>query len=287
MQVGGEQVGYAEGDGIAGAGGVADLNEAGGGLLGDAECEAGGAAHEYLGWVAVDQNGGQYAGLLDGERAEMVAGELDFAGGQCGGGIDGVDARGGGAADLAEVGDISDPQVQERGYTQSIQAGGYIIEHDAPACGEFFELADREGFGDIEKAEEDESDEGVTPVGVAAEEGDSLAGNFVDDDELRVVAAGLAGDDGRGGDAEKKREGDGGDEREEQGLRSGVSELGAGEPEQDGGDGAPGAGTGLAEAGAEEGGDGPGPEGFVGGGFCTGYGGTRIRGHRFRGTLSI
>ena len=42
----------------------------------------------------------------------------------------------------------------------------------------------------------------MTPVGGAAEEGDPLAGDFVDDDKLRIVAAGLAGDDGGGGDAE-------------------------------------------------------------------------------------
>ena len=96
----------------------------------------------------------------------------------------------------------------KRCYTQSIQAGGHIIEDDAPAFGEFFELADGEGLGDIEETEEDEGDEGVTPVGVAAEEGDPLAGDFVDDDELGVVAAGFAGDDGGGGDAEEKREGD-------------------------------------------------------------------------------
>jgi hypothetical protein len=101
----------------------------------------------------------------------------------------------------------TNPQVQERCYTQSIQASAYVIEYDAPACGEFLETADGEGLGDIEETEEDEGDEGVTPVGVAADEGDGLAGHFVDDYELRVVAAGFAGDDGGGGDAEQKREG--------------------------------------------------------------------------------
>jgi hypothetical protein len=48
-----------------------------------------------VGGVAVDQDGGYDTGLLDGERAEMVAGEFDFAGGQGGGGVDGVDAGGG------------------------------------------------------------------------------------------------------------------------------------------------------------------------------------------------
>jgi hypothetical protein len=45
----------------------------------------------------------------------------------------------------------------------------------------------------------------VTPVEGAAEQGDPLAGDFVDDDELRVVAAAFAGNDGGGGDAEDER----------------------------------------------------------------------------------
>ena len=59
MQAVGELAGDAQGRGVAGAGGVANFNEAGGGLLGDAEGEAGGAAHEHMGGVAVDQHGGR------------------------------------------------------------------------------------------------------------------------------------------------------------------------------------------------------------------------------------
>ena len=102
----------------------------------------------------------------------------------------------------------------------------------------------------------------MTPVGGAAEEGDPLAGDLVDDHELRVVAAGFAGDDGGGGDAEDEREGDAGEQGEEQRLRSGMQAPGEGGPEEDGGDRAPSAGAGLAEACAEEGGDRPCPGGF-------------------------
>ena len=45
----------------------------------------------------------------------------------------------------------------------------------------------------------------------------------------------------------------------EQSVRGGMERAGVGGPEEDGGDRAPGAGAGLAEARAEEGGDGPGP----------------------------
>ena len=107
----------------------------------------------------------------------------------------------------------------------------------------------------------------MAPVEGAEEQGDPLAGDLVDDDELRVVAAGFAGDDGGGGDAEEERERDAGERGHEQGLRGGMGEPGVSGPEEDGGHRAPGAGTGLAEARAEEGGDGPCPEGFVRAGF--------------------
>jgi hypothetical protein len=42
----------------------------------------------------------------------------------------------------------------------------------------------------------------VAKVKGGEEEGDGLAGDFVDDDELRIFAAGFAGDDGGGWDAE-------------------------------------------------------------------------------------
>ena len=194
-----------KGRGVAGAGGVADFDQAGGGLFGNAEGQARGAAHEHVGREAVDQDGGQ-AGA---ERAEICADQLDFAAGQSGGGDDVVDARrrGGSGADWALTCGMACPKSRrcnKRCYTQSIQPGGHIIEDDAPAFGEPFKLADGKWLGDVEEAKEDEGDEGVTPVGAAAEEGDPLAGDFVDDDELRVVAAGFAGDDGGGGDAEER-----------------------------------------------------------------------------------
>jgi len=97
--------------------------------------------------------------------------------------------------------------MQERCYTQSIQPRAHIIEDNAPAFGQLFKLADWEGLGDVEEAEKDEGDEGVMPVGVAAQEGDPLAGDFVDDDKLRVVASGFAGDDGGGWNAEEECQG--------------------------------------------------------------------------------
>src|ERR1035437_991785 len=117
------------------------------------------------------------------------------------------------AADWVLVRGILDPMVQQPRYTQSIQPRCHIVEDDAPSLGKLFELADGEGLGDVEYPEEEEGDQGVTPVGVAADEGDPLAGDLVDDDELGVLAAGFAGDNGGGGDAEQEGEGDSGQQQ--------------------------------------------------------------------------
>jgi len=81
------------------------------------------------------------------------------------------------------------------------EAGGYVVEHDAGAGGEGFELADGPGFEDIEEAEEDEGEDGVGPVGGAEDQGEELAGYLVDDYEAGVFAAGFPGYYGGGWDA--------------------------------------------------------------------------------------
>ncbi len=52
-------------------------------------------------------------------------------------------------------------------------------------------------------AEEEEGEGGVAPVGGDGDEGDELAGDLVDDDVAGVFAAGFAGDDGGGWDADQ------------------------------------------------------------------------------------
>ena len=86
------------------------------------------------------------------------------------------------------------------------EAGGDVVQHDAGAGGEGFEPADGPGLPDVEEAEEDEGEEGVGPVGAHGDEGEPLAGDLVDDDEAGVFAAGFAGDDGCGGDADERGE---------------------------------------------------------------------------------
>ena len=74
-------------------------------------------------------------------------------------------------------------------YSQSIQPGGNIVENDAPAFRQALQLAGGEGLGDVEEAEKDERDQGMVPVGGAAQQRDPLAGHLVDDHESGIVPA--------------------------------------------------------------------------------------------------
>ncbi len=84
---------------------------------------------------------------------------------------------------------------------------GDVVEHDAGAVGESFEAADGPGLPDVEDAEENEIERGVAPVGRGENQGEELAGYFVDDDETGVFARGFAGGDGGGRDADRGDEG--------------------------------------------------------------------------------
>ena len=79
--------------------------------------------------------------------------------------------------------------------------------------GRLFQTTAGKGLGYVEQAEEHERDEAVSPVGGASEQGDPLAGNLVDDDKSRIVAAGFPGGNGCGGNAER----DGEDDADDQG----------------------------------------------------------------------
>ncbi len=103
----------------------------------------------------------------------------------------------------------------------------------------------------------------MLPVGGDGDQGDELAGDLVDDDVAGVFAAGLAGDDGGGGDADERGD-DGGDRcADGEWKRSWVKNVGGSEPEEDCGDAAVGAGAGLQQARSEEGADEPRPEGLL------------------------
>jgi hypothetical protein len=99
--------------------------------------------------------------------------------------------------------ELAKPMVDELEADQGVDSGGDVVEHDAPAFGQEFDLADGRRLSDVEKAKEDECDERVFPASGRGDEGDPLADDFVGDHDLGVFAAAFAGDDGRGGDADQ------------------------------------------------------------------------------------
>jgi hypothetical protein len=73
-----EQTRKAKGELVACAGGLADFDESRRGSLRDAQGEAGGAAHEHMGRLAVDENGGRAVFV----GPEISAMEFNFTEGQ-------------------------------------------------------------------------------------------------------------------------------------------------------------------------------------------------------------
>jgi hypothetical protein len=83
-----EETREAEGELVADAAWLADLDQADGGVLGDAQGEACGPAHEHVGRFAIDEDGRRAVGV----GAKMDAEEFDFAKGQGCVRADGVNA---------------------------------------------------------------------------------------------------------------------------------------------------------------------------------------------------
>ena len=84
-------------------------------------------------------------------------------------------------------------EVGDLGAGEGKNACGYVVEHDACSGWKGFELADGPGLEDVEEAEEEQGKECVSPIGWDGDEGDELAGDFVDDDVTRVFAARFVG----------------------------------------------------------------------------------------------
>jgi len=153
-----------------------------------------------------------------------------------------------------------EPEMGQLRDGEGEEAGGYVVEHDAGAFGESFELADGRRFEDVEGAEENQGDRGMLPVGGDRDQGDELAGDLVDDDMAGIFAARFARDDGGGGDADQCGDDGGYCCADSEWERSRVKNVSRREPEEHGGDAAVGAGAGLEQASTKEGADEPGPE---------------------------
>ena len=82
--------------------------------------------------------------------------------------------------------DSDEEDGQDEVCGQGEKAGGYVVEHDAAAARETLEGTDRAGFPDVEEAEKEKGEEEMLPVGGDGDEGDELAGDFVDDDVARI-----------------------------------------------------------------------------------------------------
>ena len=105
--------------------------------------------------MAVDQHGGR----AKGEWAEIGADQLDIAKGQCrrrvrcrrcaarGGLRRQIELRLRGMSNPEDAAQIATPK--------AYRPGSHVIEDDAPAGGKALKLADGEGLGDVEEAEED------------------------------------------------------------------------------------------------------------------------------------
>jgi hypothetical protein len=117
---------------------------------------------------------------------------------------------------------MSEPDAQEGRYTKSIQAGGDVVEDDAPAAGKSLETAHGKWFDDVEEAKKYESDEAMTPIGWAEKQSDPLAGDFINDDALGIVAAAFALDDRGSGNAEEESEEDSDEKGNEKNARAGI-----------------------------------------------------------------
>ena len=109
-----------------------------------------------------------------------------------------------------------DPSCKDEAAHQRERSGGHIVQHDSGSLRQLFEPADGPGLPDVEETEEEERQCCVGPFRRTQDEGEELAGYFVDDDEAWVFAGGLAGRDGGGGDANERDEDrcEGGGDRE-------------------------------------------------------------------------
>jgi hypothetical protein len=132
-----------------------------------------------------------------------------------------------------------------------------IVEYDPGAFWKSLQLSYRRRLHDIEGSKKYKTGEKSFPCERDSAECDQLAGDFIDDDELRIFGGGGAGHAGGGGDADQGYEY--GECDSSWGLQRGRYSLGGGGPDQDRRGGCPGSWAGVEAADSAEGRDQRGP----------------------------
>lgn len=139
---------------------------------------------------------------------------------------------------------------QEMHDRERIKSRAQIIHDNAGAFGEPLQPADWKRLQNIEDTKEYKAREERFPGERDSDERDQLAGDLVDDDELRIFGAVSAGDAGCGGDADEGDEGGCDDSCPSASVRRNARKDQR--PGEDSEDRSPSTGAGLEAAGAEK-----------------------------------
>ena len=87
------------------------------------------------------------------------------------------------------------------------RTGCHVVHHDAPTARQALKLAHRRGLDDVERTKKYKGRQSVLPPeGRRADERNGLTGDFVDDDERRILNACFTRDDRGGGNANECRD---------------------------------------------------------------------------------
>ncbi len=86
-------------------------------------------------------------------------------------------------------------------YSQSVKAGSHVVHHNADSLGEALELTHRRRLDDIEGSKKYKAQQQRLPCDRSRNQSDKLAGDFVDDHNLRILAIAGSGHAGGSGNS--------------------------------------------------------------------------------------
>src|SRR6476646_6835365 len=92
-------------------------------------------------------------------------------------------------------------------HRQAVKTGGHVIDHDTHSLGKAFETAHGPRLDDIEPSKKYKAEQKRLPRNGRRNQGDDLAGDFIDHHKLRVFpAAGPGHSSGCGNSSQNRRE---------------------------------------------------------------------------------